>query len=36
MSAQPDSFYQFGLLRDDYTPKPAFETYRQLIAELGE
>lgn len=28
-------FYQFGLMRDDYTPKPAFETYRRLIAELG-
>jgi hypothetical protein len=26
---------QFGLLCDDYTPKPAFERYRQLIAELG-
>jgi hypothetical protein len=25
----------FGLLRDDYSPKPAFETYRRLIAELG-
>lgn len=34
-SANPDLFYQFGLLRDDYTPKPAFETYRRLIAELG-
>jgi hypothetical protein len=29
-----DPGYQFGLLRDDYTPKPAFERYRQLIAEL--
>ncbi|MGW2850206.1 hypothetical protein ACWC5G_36590, partial [Streptomyces sp. NPDC001274] len=28
-------FHHFGLLRDDYTPKPAFETYRRLIAELG-
>ena len=34
-SANPDLFHQFGILRDDYTPKPAFETYRQLIAELG-
>ena len=25
----------FGLLGDDYTPKPAFEAYRRLIAELG-
>jgi len=30
-----DIFYHFGLMRDDYTPKPAFETYRRLIAELG-
>lgn len=34
-SAQPGKFYRFGLLHDDYTPKPAFETYRRLIAELG-
>ena len=34
-SNNPNLFYQFGLMRDDYTPKPAFETYRQLIAELG-
>jgi hypothetical protein len=34
-SANPDLFSQFGLLLDDYSPKPAFETYRRLIAELG-
>jgi hypothetical protein len=34
-SANPDLFHQFGILRDDYTQKPAFETYRNLIAELG-
>lgn len=34
-SSNPDLFHQFGLLRDDYTPKPAFETYRRLIAEYG-
>ena len=28
-------FREFGLLREDYTPKPAFETYRRLIAGLG-
>ncbi|MFD9126262.1 hypothetical protein [Kitasatospora sp. NPDC059571] len=28
-------FDRFGLLRDDYSPKPAFDTYRRLIAELG-
>lgn len=30
-----DIFYHFGLTRDDYTPKPAFETMRRMIAELG-
>lgn len=28
-------FYHFGVLRDDYTPKPAFARLRSLIAELG-
>ncbi|MEO8371022.1 MAG: hypothetical protein ABI806_17700 [Candidatus Solibacter sp.] len=27
-----DIFYNFGLMRSDYTPKLAFETYRRLIA----
>jgi len=30
-----DELCQFGLLRMDYTPKPAFEMYRKLIKELG-
>ncbi len=34
-SANANSFYQFGILRDDYTPKPAFDVYRALIRELG-
>ncbi len=34
-SSNPNLFAQFGLLRDDYSPKPAFERYRRLIAELG-
>jgi hypothetical protein len=25
----------YGLMRDDYSPKPAFFTYRDLIARLG-
>jgi hypothetical protein len=33
-SSNPDVFYQFGLLRDDYMPKPAFHRYRALIEEL--
>ncbi|MGW0818276.1 hypothetical protein ACWD00_34585 [Streptomyces viridiviolaceus] len=28
-------FHHFGLLRDDYTPKPAFATYQRLIKELS-
>lgn len=27
---------EFGMMGDDYRPKPAFETYRRLIAELTE
>jgi hypothetical protein len=34
-SANPSFQQQYGLMRDDYTPKPAFATYRGLIAELG-
>jgi hypothetical protein len=34
-STRPEMGAQFGLLRDDYTPKPAFDVYRRLIAELG-
>jgi hypothetical protein len=26
---------QYGLMRDDYTPKPAFDTYRRLVDELA-
>jgi hypothetical protein len=34
-TANPGSNGQFGIMRDDYSPKPAFEKYRQLIQELG-
>ena len=34
-TANPDPSRQFGILRDDYSEKPAFEMYRRLIAELG-
>lgn len=35
-SSEPDLFHQFGIMRgDDYTPKPAYHTFRQLIRELG-
>ena len=31
----PDVMFQFGLVRSDYTPKPAFARFGSLIAELG-
>ncbi|ADB53499.1 glycoside hydrolase family protein [Conexibacter woesei] len=30
-----DPFVALGLLRDDYTPKPSFDLYRNLIRTLG-
>jgi hypothetical protein len=35
-STKEDLFHQFGIMRDDYTPKPAYNTYQQLIQELGD
>lgn len=34
-SSQPGLFHQFGIMRDDYTPKPAYHAFRRLIRELG-
>jgi hypothetical protein len=34
-SSQPDLFRQFGIVRDDYTPKPAYATFRSLVRDLG-
>ena len=34
-SSKDDLFHRFGVLRDDYSPKPAFHTLRRLISELG-
>jgi hypothetical protein len=34
-SSDPNFQQQYGLMRDDYTPKPAFGAYRELIALLG-
>ena len=28
-------FYQFGIMRDNYAPKKAFDVYRKLISELS-
>jgi hypothetical protein len=34
-SDNADVMFQFGLVRSDYTPKPAFARFGALIAELG-
>jgi hypothetical protein len=34
-SAGADLFHQFGIMRDDYTRKPAYQTFRTLVQELG-
>ena len=34
-SSKDDLFHRFGILRSDYSRKPAFDTLRRLIAELG-
>ena len=34
-STKDDLFHRFGVLRSDYSPKPAFGVLRRLIAELG-
>lgn len=33
-SQEEDMMNRFGIMRDDYSPKPAFFTYKRLIAEL--
>jgi hypothetical protein len=33
-SSQANPFHQFGVVRDDYSPKPAFDRLRQTITEL--
>jgi hypothetical protein len=34
-SQSTNFFYQFGIMKDDYSVKPVFEVYRKLIEELG-
>jgi len=34
-SSSPNFQQQYGLLRSDYTPKPAFASYRSLISQLS-
>jgi len=35
-TASPLLFQHFGLMESDYRPKPAFEVYRGLVAELSQ
>ncbi|GAB4039571.1 hypothetical protein [Spirosoma gilvum] len=35
-SSRDDIFYQFGLLRDDYSPKPAFDVFKKLVTKLSQ
>jgi hypothetical protein len=35
-SSNENSFFQFGIVHDDYSPKPAFAVYQRLIQELSE
>jgi hypothetical protein len=34
-SSRDGIFYNFGIMRNDYSPKPAYTRLRSLIAELG-
>lgn len=34
-SSKEDLFHQYGIMRDDYSPKPAYDTFKRLIQELG-
>lgn len=34
-SSSPSFESRYGLMRDDYSPKPAFGVYRELVAELS-
>jgi len=34
-SSKDDLFHQYGIMRDDYTTKPAYYTFKKLIQELG-
>ena len=35
LTSDPNFQRHYGLLRDDYTPKPAFAVYRRLVARLA-
>lgn len=35
-SSKDDLFHQYGILRDDYSKKPAYDTFKSLVQELGD
>ncbi|WP_315070152.1 hypothetical protein [uncultured Clostridium sp.] len=34
-SSKDDLFHQYGIVRDDYSPKLAYDTFKRLIREIG-
>lgn len=34
-SSKEDLFHQYGIMRDDYSPKPAYSAFRTMIQDLG-
>ena len=34
-SSKEDLFHQYGIMRDDYSPKPAYDTFKKLIQKFG-
>ena len=30
-SSNPDMFHQFGIMTDDYRPKPAYRVFKELV-----
>jgi hypothetical protein len=34
-SSKDDLFHQYGIMRDDYSPKPAYNTFKKLIQKMG-
>ena len=35
-SSNPDMFHQFGVMRDDYSAKPAYNTFKGLVRQFSQ
>ena len=35
-SSNPDMFHQLGIMRDDYSAKPAYNTFKGLVRQLSQ